>query len=340
MTDPSSESSSKRQKMQGEEQQICIKWSGKEFSVPFTQSTTVLDLKSQLQELTQVLPERQKLLVKTREGKQADDAALVSNLNVKPGAKVMMMGTPEVAIRATEEAAQAAPEVQDDFDIGPEDAQSLDVKDQPEVQEKLARRIKSVDVKILNPPRPGKKCLVLDIDYTLFDLNSTAERPEELARPYLHEFLAATYQFYDIIIWSATSMKWIEVKMQELGMATHPDYKLMCYLDCTAMVTVNTEKYGVFNCKPLAFIWEKFPEFYNEHNTVMLDDLRRNYVMNKQQGLVIRPFKRAHLNRHKDKELKYLATYLTMVGPLEKLSNLEHNEWPEYLSGNRQLPSL
>jgi hypothetical protein len=29
-----------------------------------------------------------------------------------------------------------------------------------------------------------------DIDYTLFDLNSTAERPEELARPYLHEFLA------------------------------------------------------------------------------------------------------------------------------------------------------
>eukprot|EP00983_Pelagomonas_calceolata_P049082 1141336-Pelagomonas_calceolata.AAC.1 len=72
--------------------------------------------------------------VKTREGKQADDAALVSNLNVKPGAKVMMMGTPEVAIRATEEAAQAAPEVQDDFDIGPEDAQSLDVKDQPEVQ--------------------------------------------------------------------------------------------------------------------------------------------------------------------------------------------------------------
>lgn len=34
----------------------------------------------------------------------------------------------------------------------------------------------------MNEPRPGKKCLVLDIDYTLFDLGSSAERAEELAR--------------------------------------------------------------------------------------------------------------------------------------------------------------
>lgn len=58
----------------------------------------------------------------------------------------------------------------------------------------------------------GKKCLVLDIDYTLFDLNSSAEHPDELARPYLHEFLTACYEYYDIIIWSATNMKWVEVR--------------------------------------------------------------------------------------------------------------------------------
>lgn len=31
---------------------------------------------------------------------------------------------------------------------------------------------------------------------------------------------------YDIVIWSATSMKWVEVKMRELGVSCHPDYKL------------------------------------------------------------------------------------------------------------------
>lgn len=53
-------------------------------------------------------------------------------------------------------------------------------------------------------------------------------------------------------------------------------------------------KYGLFDCKPLALIWAKFPEQYGPHNTIMLDDLRRNYVLNKQQGLVIRPFKKVH----------------------------------------------
>lgn len=45
---------------------------------------------------------------------------------------------------------------QDDFDIGAEEEANLEVKDRPEVQEKLDRRIRSVEVKILNPPRPGQ----------------------------------------------------------------------------------------------------------------------------------------------------------------------------------------
>ena len=40
-------------------------------------------------------------------------------------------------------------------------------------------------------------------------------------------------------------------------------------------------------------LWDKYPQFYNKHNTIMFDDLRRNYVMNRQNGLVIRPFRKA-----------------------------------------------
>ena len=85
---------------------------------------------------------------------------------------------------------------------------------------------------------------VLDIDYTLFDHRSSAERPEELMRPHLHEFLAASYSMYDIIIWSTTDMKWVEVKMGELNVLSNPNYKITCMLDHGSMITVNNEKYG------------------------------------------------------------------------------------------------
>ena len=111
-------------------------------------------------------------------------------------------------------------------------------------QDKLKKRVSSVDVKVLNAPREGKKCLVLDIDYTLFDLGSAAERPEELGRPYLHHFLTSAYEHYDLVIWSATSMKWVEVKMQQLGVTNNPDYKITFMLDHKAMITVRTEKHG------------------------------------------------------------------------------------------------
>lgn len=312
--------------------QIVVKWSGKEYEVELPESDTVANLKRVLQEKTAVDPKRQKLLgLKTKDGKMATDEAAIADLAIKPNTKVMMMGQPEAVIQQAHAEALAAPEVQDDFDIGAEEEAALQVKDKPEVQEKLQRRIASTEVKIMHPPRPGKKCLVLDIDYTLFDLNSSAERPDELARPYLHEFLSACYEFYDIIIWSATNMKWVEVKMRELGCLSHPQYKFVCMLDHKAMVTVQTEKYGVFDCKPLQFIWAKFDE-YDEDNTVMLDDLRRNFIMNKQNGLVIRPFKKAHLTRHLDQELLHLMHYLTLVGQLDKLSGLDHRRWERYLA--------
>ena len=53
--------------------------------------------------------------------------------------------------------------------------------------------------------------------------------------------------------------------------------------------------------------------------------------MNKQNGLLICPYKHAHRNRDKDKELLYLKRYLTKVGKLESLSHLNHSKWQAYL---------
>ena len=48
--------------------------------------------------------------------------------------------------------------------------------------------------------------------------------------------------------------------MKELGVLGNSQYKLVCMLDHKAMLTVQTEKYGVFDCKPLQFIWAKVGE--------------------------------------------------------------------------------
>ena len=47
------------------------------------------------------------------------------------------------------------------------------------------------------------------------------------------------------MIWSATSMKWIEEKMKLLGCDKHPGYKLAFYLDSRAMISIHSDKYGV-----------------------------------------------------------------------------------------------
>jgi len=311
-----------------------VKWSGKEYKIELDAEAKVHDLKRRLAEETNVLPKKQKLLNLKHAGKMAGDDVTIAELNLKPNFKVMMMGTPEAAIQALEAEAKAAPEIADDFDVGVDEP--VDLKDRGENIAKLEKRVAMKEVKVLNPPRPGKKLLVLDIDYTLFDHRSPAERPEQLMRPYLHEFLAASYAMYDIIIWSATDMKWVEVKMGELNVLSNPNYKITCMLDHGSMITVNSEKYGLFDCKPLAFIWMKFPEFYNEKNTIMFDDLRRNFVMNPQNGLQIRPYRNAHMARETDRELADLTEYLLEIGSLDDLSGLRHKRWERYMQSRRR----
>lgn len=48
---------------------------------------------------------------------------------------------------------------------------------------------------------------------------------------------------------AATSMKWVEVKMKELGVTSNPNYKICFMLDSLAMISVHTPKYGVIEVR-------------------------------------------------------------------------------------------
>ncbi|KAJ8983826.1 hypothetical protein NQ317_008952 [Molorchus minor] len=266
----------------------------------------ILDLKKEIEKLTGVRPERQKLLNLKLKGKVPNEECRLGQLKLKQNFKLMMMGSLEEDIAEANTAPTDLPEVINDLDI---EEDEVAIENQEVYLAKVEKRIKDYEIKMLNDLRPDKNLLVLDIDYTLFDHRSTAQTGAELMRPYLHEFLTSAYESYDIVIWSATRMKWIEEKMKLLGVHNNPNYKIAFYLDYLAMISVHTPKYGVMDVKPLGVIWGKFKQF-SPSNTIMFDDVRRNFIMNPKNGLRIRPFREAHLNRDKDKELLRLAKYL------------------------------
>ena len=63
------------------------------------------------------------------------------------------------------------------------------------VKSSLSVKKSACDAEIQIDTYHSHDCAVLQ-DYTIFDLGSSAERPEELARPHLHEFMSAVYPHY------------------------------------------------------------------------------------------------------------------------------------------------
>ncbi|XP_031563519.1 ubiquitin-like domain-containing CTD phosphatase 1 [Actinia tenebrosa] len=310
---------------------ITIKWSGKDYVIDNLEpNDTIGRLKDVIKDKTGVLPARQKLLGLKFKGKSPDENTKLKALNLKPNNKIMMMGTREEkladVLKPSEELVNN--EVVNDFDVEEDEVM---VENKEENLSKIAKRVSDYKINVLNEPDENKKLLVLDVDYTLFDHKSSAEYGYELMRPYLHEFLTSAFEDYNIIIWSATSMKWIEAKMKELNVTNNPNYKICFLLDSSAMITVQAPKYGVIETKPLGVIWGKYKCFSNK-NTIMFDDLRRNFLMNPQCGLKIRPFREAHFNRDKDKELLKLKKYLKDISKLDDFKYLNHKYWESYRS--------
>uniref|UniRef100_A0A672LM32 Ubiquitin-like domain-containing CTD phosphatase 1 n=1 Tax=Sinocyclocheilus grahami TaxID=75366 RepID=A0A672LM32_SINGR len=231
---------------------VIIKWGGQEYSIStLSEEDTVLDLKQSIKSLTGVLPERQKLLGLKVKGKPAYDDVKLGDLKLKPNTKIMMMGTREESLEDVLAPPPENDDVVNDFDI---EEDVTEVENREENLAKIARRVKDYKVEELNPPRPGKRLLVLDIDYTLF---GESLKPRHML----------------LIIYIAMIRATILIAVSKT---------LYCenglYFD--NLVTSR----GV---KPLGVIWGKYIEFYNRKNTIMFDDIGRNFLMNPQNGLKV-----------------------------------------------------
>lgn len=108
----------------------------------------------------------------------------------------------------------------------------------------------------------------------------------QLRRPFLDHFLTQAYKHFDIVIWSQTQWQWLELKLNELGLLVHEDYKICMALDKTSMFTVKHSY-----VKALKIIWTLcHGSGWGAHNTLHVDDLVKNFELNKENGLLIKPF--------------------------------------------------
>ncbi|KAJ3541306.1 hypothetical protein NM688_g6107 [Phlebia brevispora] len=309
-------------------------WSGKPYTLDIAESDRVYDLKVALYSLTNVPPERQKVLGLAKAKLPSDEVA-IRELKLVTGKKFTLVGTPEGDEIKDPSQLEFLPDVLNDFDVDfssnprAADAYRNDQRNLRKIREHTQR----LNLNIIYPLREGKRLLVLDIDYTILDtkpLTTGALPPQECARPRLHQFLEAVYPYYDICMWSQTSWSWLEVKLVELGMIV---------LDKTSMFTVFSVRDGApvkHSVKALQIIWNHLPQ-YGAHNTIHVDDLGRNFALNPNQGLKISAFKEAHTPRAmSDRELDKLSRYMVHIATSHSdFSALNHKDWKDTV---RSLP--
>ncbi|XP_049849144.1 ubiquitin-like domain-containing CTD phosphatase 1, partial [Schistocerca gregaria] len=184
---------------------VCVRWCGDRHELSLSTRSTVLDLKKLLADKTGVPCHRQRLVgllgpLGVAPSSIGDETKL-SEVRIGSGDTIMMIGSSEPPAKMPK-CASAGQTTQERASPKERDAPGA----LEENYRKIESRIRTYRFEQLAEPRKGKKLLVLDIDYTLFECRSCVGNASESTRPHLHEFLAAVYRHYDIFIWSATSL--------------------------------------------------------------------------------------------------------------------------------------
>ncbi|CAH7689277.1 HAD-like domain-containing protein [Phakopsora pachyrhizi] len=354
--------------------ELIFNWKDSTIIVPIDSIETIGELKVMIYSLTAVPPERQKILGLVA-GKLPTDEVSISSIDfkLKRGSHFKLLGSPE------EDSIFRSPDVLPSKSDGVENdgqeisssgsnkrsSNSLVAKDcvlfVSRVQEKLNQISSCLEINIMNPPRQGKKLLVLDLDYTLMDSKAYSDysvhalgqqkkkrknsslflsfsfSKKRLDQAFiesdLHEFLTALWPYYDFCIWSATNWRWLESKLVELGMVggRYTDkYLIQFVLDRDQMFEVTSMRHGKVSqheVKALELIWRKISN-YNATNTVHLDDLSRNFVLNPTSGVKISAFKNARENKH-DRQLVFLARYFLQLSTISDVRTIDHKRWAD-----------
>ncbi|KAI6028562.1 HAD-like domain-containing protein [Pisolithus orientalis] len=306
---------------------LSFSWAGKTFSLDLAESDRVYDLKAALLSLTNVPPERQKILGLVR-GKLPSDEGRISDLRITPGKNFILVGTSHLETKSKTPPVklESLPDVVNDLDV--------DVTGKPSSCSEFEKQRRNSKSNLINPLREGKRLLVLDLDYTILDtkpLTSGSLPPAECARPGLHEFLEDHIPILRYM--HLTTWVWLEAKLVELGMiGSTRAYEVI--LDKTCMFTVFTERNGqpyTHHVKPLQIIWNKFPQF-SAKNTIHVDDLSRNFALNPDEGLKIHAFKHAHMEQAQaDRELEKLARYMVHIASIDDFRTVNHKDWKRTL---------
>jgi ubiquitin-like domain-containing CTD phosphatase 1 len=263
------------------------------------------------------------------------------------------MGTPEEKIFVDPRHCSDLPDVIDDFDLD-FNAGSDQWLQHVANEDNLKKFTDHTEIFIMNEPRAQKPLLVLDLDHTLLDFSSKTLQQDgtthvvgqgqaaAMKRPYMDDFLTRAYQYYDLVVWSQTSWRWLETKLTELGMLTHPGYKFCFVLDKTSMFTITSTKRDgsasvKHHVKPLRIIWSKFPR-WGSHNTAHVDDLSRNFALNLTCGLKCKAYYRKKSTARRDAELLGLTKYLVELAQSgADFEKANFNDWQDVVAGKTKL---
>ena len=148
---------------------LVAKYNGEQIELTLHPMTTILEVKEMLQEKTNILVKRQKLLgLVAREGgaKGVVDSLTLDGLLAKSDKhNFILMGTPELHIFVDPADRDDLPDVIDDFELD-FTAGSDDWLNHVANGEKLAQFTEHTTVHLMNEPRPGKPLLVSACDST------------------------------------------------------------------------------------------------------------------------------------------------------------------------------